>query len=649
MNNLRSDDMQSTAAIEHARILLAYVYYPVTTAVYFERALRQRHQVVTIGPKMDESLITTWHLENMKLPILDQNIPSVREPDMRALWQRLPEELRPDLYLWVESVGGHFPVNLDALKIPKACYLIDSHLNLQWHVEWAKHFDHVFIAQREYLEAFRASGNRSVHWLPLGCDPEIHRQATRVKQHDVGFVGSLNTERRVALLNRVETCFRVVYERSFWVDMADFFARCRIVFNNAIKNDLNMRVFEVLSTGSFLLTDAAENSGQEVLFHDREELGMYNDEAIREVVGYYLEHEEERERIAARGRTVAHAAHTYAHRLEDLLAVVLGGKSDTYTAEELRERSTRGMNVAIPSRPVPVPVQLPKAPCRSFVIPVLDMSPASPYNITTLLTDLQKVEGDVIVVFNSEEMAARLKGHPRIDYSAVMSHNVGVARAWNIGLAMSEAPVTFILNADVHIEPEAVDAMERGLAILPDAAVVGPQGSFYQFETLRDILYLEKGATPVPVEVDAVSGFLFAVKTDLFARQGLQFDGQYTPCYMEEWDIGLQCRQHGWKCYVVPTTAFDHEWSGSIRALRTIPYMRREETSFQILERNRVLFKQKWARIARSTGTPGLLRTLWPSYGRTLANKLQEQGKRQEAENLRNDISAAFPGEKVLQ
>jgi len=303
--------------------------------------------------------------------------------------------------------------------------------------------------------------------------------------------------------------------------------------------------------------------------------------------------------------------------------------------------------VASSSRPVAV--SAPKAPPRSFVIPVLDMSPASPYNITTLLADLEKVEGDVIVVFNSEEMAARLKHHPRIDYSAVMNHNVGVSRAWNIGLAMSEAPVTFILNADVHIEQEAVDAMERGLATLPDAAVVGPQGSFYRFETLRDILYLEKGTTLVPVEVDAVSGFLFAVKTDLFARQGLQFDGQFTPCYMEEWDIGLQCRRQGWKCYVVPTTAFDHEWSGSIRALHSIRYMRREETPGQILERNRALFRQKWERIARESETPGLLRTLWPLYGRVLADKLQEQGKRQEAENLRSDIALSFPETEVVR
>ena len=375
MKSLTHSEAPSVHASINARVLLAYVYYPVTTAVYFERALRASHQMVSIGPQMHPSLITAWHLENMKLPLHDQDIPTESEPDMRVLWQRIPESLRPDLYLWVESITGHFPLNLDAVTVPKACYLIDSHLNLDWHVRWAQQFDHVFIAQREYLQAFRDAGNRSVHWLPLGCDPEIHRQSTRIKQYDIGFVGSLNTDRRVSLLNTIERSFRVVYERCFWTDMADFFAKSRIVFNNAIRNDLNMRLFEVLSTGTFLLTDLAANSGQEELFHDKEELGMYTDGGILDAVSYYMHHEEERERIAARGRAVVHAAHTYAHRLEDLLAVSLGGKPDTFTAAELREQSIRLLpRVAATSaaRPTAIP-----GPRRSFVIPVLDMSPAS--------------------------------------------------------------------------------------------------------------------------------------------------------------------------------------------------------------------------------------------------------------------------------
>lgn len=602
----------SGTGLTQARVMLAYVSYPVTTAAYFERVLRTHHQVVTIGPKMDEGLIQAWNLQAMRLPIKDQQIPSEYEPDMGALFRKLPPAMLPDLYLWVESVNGHFPRNLESVPVPKACYLIDSHLNLAWHVQWAHQFDHVFIAQREYVQAFRDAGNRSVHWLPLGADPEIHRRAAETKTHDIGFVGSLNTERRVKLLNSLEQYFRVTYERCFWTDMADFFARSRIVFNNAIKNDLNMRLFEVMSTGSFLLTDNAANSGQDEMFRGQEDLGLYTDDNIVELARYFLEHEEEREQIAARGRRLIHRAHTYAHRIEDLLQVAIGGKSDTFTAAELRERSVAGEQVpAPPVRPLVVPTEPAQ---RSFVIPVLDMSPASPYNILTLLDDLGKIRGDVIVVCNGPEMADTLRAHPRIDYMATMSHNVGVARAWNIGLAMSQTPVTFFLNADLHVNGEVFTTIERALRDLPDAAVVGPQGSFFDFATAQDIQYFDRGSFAAPMCVDAVSGFLFGVRTDAFGPGGLQFENRFTPCYFEEWDLGLQCRLMGVKCYIVPSRGYDHEWSGSIRALRTIRYFRSEETSRQILDRNRQIFLEKWHSIARTAGSAQFLESLWTEH-----------------------------------
>lgn len=641
MNQPEQSTPVHAASSAGARVLLAYVYYPVTTAVYMERALRARHQVVTVGPKMDEGLVKAWNLESMRLPIRDQDIPTAYDMDLPALLGRLPRDLWPDMYLWVESINGYFPQHLDRVPIPKACYLIDSHLNLHWHTQWARQFDHVFVAQREYLQAFRDAGCRAVHWLPLGCDPLVHKKTTNTKTHLIGFVGSLNTERRVALLNRIQTKHPVVYERCFWEDMADFFSRSTMVFNNAIKNDLNMRVFEVMSTGTFLLTDLARNSGQETMFHPGEDLGVYTDDTILEVIDRYLADPDERERIAARGQQVVHTAHTYAHRVDDMVRVVLGGKRSTWTAEELREQSVQ----VLPS--VPAPVRAPRirseAAHRSFVIPVLDMSPASPYNIASLLEDLKRVEGDVIVVFNAPGVAEQFRSHPRIDYAATMSHNVGVSRAWNIGLAMAQTPVTFFLNADLHVEASVFELLERGLRDLPDTVVVGPQGGFFNFEHARDLVYFDKGVATAPVQVDAVSGFLFGVRTDAFGPGGLHFDTRFTPCYFEEWDLGLQCRLAGLRCYVVPATGYAHEWSGTIRGLRTITYFRQEATSREILARNREAFHDKWRRIVERTGDRSILRSYWVDYSRRVAAAMRSAGNGNDAQRLLQDVAMLYP------
>src|ERR1039457_5699423 len=139
----------------NSNVWLAYVAYPVTTAVYFERAFRQCCRTTTIGPPMPHELIEKWQLQNMKLPLKDQDISTGPNPDMAKIIAETDPSDHPDLYLWVESVGGYYPTNLDALPCPTACYFIDSHLHLQSHLEWAKQFDMVFIAQREYLEEFR--------------------------------------------------------------------------------------------------------------------------------------------------------------------------------------------------------------------------------------------------------------------------------------------------------------------------------------------------------------------------------------------------------------------------------------------------------------------------------------------------------------
>ena len=603
-------------------VWLAFVAYPVTTAVYFERALRQRCRTTTIGPPLPHELIEKWQLQNMHLPLTDQDISTGGNPDMAQMIADTTPADYPDLYLWIESVGGYHPVNMEALPCPKVCYLIDSHLNLTDHLVWAKQFDMVFIAQREYLDDFRRLGMQ-VHWLPLACDPEVHRPSGLPKTHPIGFVGGVQSgSRREALLTKLAGTIPVHYERCFWDDMANVFSQSEIVFNEAVRNDLNVRVFEVMSTGTLLLTDMTKNSGQDELFRDGEDCAVYRDSTVCDTARFYLDNHRLREQIATRGQRLVHNAHTYGHRLEDLLAVALGGKPDTFSAKDLRERSLTGVAA--------IDADIPASSCissagRSFVIPVLDMSPASEFNILTLLADLDQIEGEVIVVFNGHDVAEHLKAHPRITRYAVMKQNLGVARAWNLGLEIAATPTVFILNADLHIESPAVDALEQALLSLPDAACVGPQGSFFNFGLATDYIYFDKGTFNSPLEVDAVSGFLFALKLEHFSKKIIRFENGFTPCYFEEWDLGLQIRQAGLKSYVVPTSAYAHHWSGSIRALREINFYEKAETAGDILLRNRRLFLNKWRGIASRENNRQLLESGFVRYALNNAQEMADQ------------------------
>ncbi len=303
-------------------ILMDYVSYPATTAFYLERALRRRHNVITCGAMITPEIKQQWNLEALKWEVSPQDIFRPGGASIADTLSRLPEKWRPDFYLWVETGLDTIPEGLETLSVPKACYLIDTHINKERHLEIARHFDFVFLTQKAYIEEFKSAGHANVQWLPLACDPEIHGKTDLAERWDVGFVGSVTPAhiRRKRLLDSIGNNFDLHIDRKFMDEMAEVFCQSRIVFNNAIRDDLNMRVFEALCSGTLLVTDEAPGSGLTELFKDGEHLAIYRDENILETIRYYLDHPEERERIAERGRQEVLERHTYVHRAKYLVS-----------------------------------------------------------------------------------------------------------------------------------------------------------------------------------------------------------------------------------------------------------------------------------------------------------------------------------------
>jgi hypothetical protein len=101
--------------------------------------------------------------------------------------ERIPRE-GFDLYLNIDNgLRYHLPAELR----PSAFWAIDTHLDFDRCREKAPRFDVVVAAQRDGVDLLRGIGVRSASWLPLACDPEIHRKHNVAKQYDVAFVGDM--------------------------------------------------------------------------------------------------------------------------------------------------------------------------------------------------------------------------------------------------------------------------------------------------------------------------------------------------------------------------------------------------------------------------------------------------------------------------
>ena len=229
-----------------------------------------------------------------------------------------------DLYL---NIDDGLEYQLPGELHPSAWWAIDTHLNYEWCRRKANRFDFVFAAQRDGARALKAEGVASAEWLPLACDPEIHRQFDVEKEHDIAFVGNVFPGPRAELIALLQRRFRSLFVgRCYFEEMAKAYSAARLVFNRSLKNDVNMRVFEATACGSLLLTNDLGDNGQGELFQDGVHIATYRDaDELLDKAAYYLKHDALRERIAAAGRAEAIARHTYRHRMQTLLERVSQG------------------------------------------------------------------------------------------------------------------------------------------------------------------------------------------------------------------------------------------------------------------------------------------------------------------------------------
>lgn len=218
------------------------------------------------------------------------------------------------------------PEALRAAPCPVAGYLIDVHQQLSMRLSYARYFDHVFVAQPDYLPHFERLPHASAHWLPLGCDVDVHYSPSQCRIHDVGFVGKLGysgSERRAVLeyvLGQFETndVTRFYHPR----EMGAVYSRSKVVFNKSINGDVNMRLFEALAAGALLVTDRIAN-GLDCIGQDGVHFVTYTSaEDAVDKISFYLSHDADRKAIAAEGQRHVFANHTYGHRLAAIIDVV---------------------------------------------------------------------------------------------------------------------------------------------------------------------------------------------------------------------------------------------------------------------------------------------------------------------------------------
>ena len=222
----------------------------------------------------------------------------------------------PDVILWHDnSLPTFLMTGLETSPIPLVLFSVDTFHHYPMHTFMAEIFDHVLVAQRDYVKAFDGCGTPAT-WLPLWAPRLVEVQSE--KKWAVSFVGNLNAKlnpRRVAFFEKLKNHIPIhITQGNYW----EFFPHSEIVVNQTVVGDLNFRVFEAMMCGSLLLTERTPN-GLLDIFQEGAHLVTYSPDNVEEAtekVTYLLQNHEQMRQIAAAGREEILAKHLARHRAQ---------------------------------------------------------------------------------------------------------------------------------------------------------------------------------------------------------------------------------------------------------------------------------------------------------------------------------------------
>jgi 2-polyprenyl-3-methyl-5-hydroxy-6-metoxy-1,4-benzoquinol methylase len=261
-----------------------------------------------------------------------------------AVFERQVKALEPDVLLvhdmaFLPSAFVHHLRQLTGRVIGQVASPID------FGADWSG-YDLVVSSLPHYVERFRALGV-AAEYLALGFERSLLAEVPAADRDlDAVFVGSLSPEHASGgrLLSRLSAAGSLdvwgagrealpdaspILPRhhgpAWGLEMFGLLARAKVALNRHIDAAAgyanNMRLFEATGMGACLLTDERRNLHE--LFDAGAEVVTYaNADDCLEKIAYLLEHDAERQRVAAAGQQRTLRDHTYEKRMHELLRLI---------------------------------------------------------------------------------------------------------------------------------------------------------------------------------------------------------------------------------------------------------------------------------------------------------------------------------------
>jgi len=226
----------------------------------------------------------------------------------------------PDLVLHPDVYRTYLPDGIERASAPTACLHIDTYSAAENRARMSLLFDLAFVCHPGYPEFFKAQGHPEALLFPHAIRAPLYDDPLPERTLEVAMVGRLDGAHysyRRSCVQAIEGLdvstneFGRYYE---YKEMVNVYRHARIGLNVSRDNhlrDANLRCFEVMGGGALLMTPVPTELSELGLAEGEHFVGYESTEDLTEKVKYYLDHDEERQDIASRGREVTLNRFTY--------------------------------------------------------------------------------------------------------------------------------------------------------------------------------------------------------------------------------------------------------------------------------------------------------------------------------------------------
>jgi len=318
----------------------------VTITEYVESALRKEGEVLFFD---DRDFVIPGRIRKRLNSLQRWDLSRINNSLIRII-----DKFNPDVFL---EAGGHriLPGTVENVKgkgIKTVLWTIDPPRNFEPIIKSAPFYDFVFCGGSEAIEILNKYNIRNFYFLPFACDTdyaypvEVNKEERNIYGSDIVFVGSYYPN-RLEILERIsdfnlgvwgpgwqriprhsplKECIRKA-EGVSYREWRKIYSSSKIVLTIHYQDGRTLcyqaspRVYEVLACRCFLLSDNQRDVIR--LFESKNHLDVFNDvDELRNKINYYLNNEEERKAIAARGYEEVINKHTYLHRVNKILDII---------------------------------------------------------------------------------------------------------------------------------------------------------------------------------------------------------------------------------------------------------------------------------------------------------------------------------------